>query len=71
MIQVVPMVDYCWDSKDKISEVELHTIRSRLSAGILSKARRGELALTLPVGLVRDELGVVQKDPNREVINRN
>lgn len=56
--------------KGQISEVELHTIRSRLNAGILSKAERGELALTLPVGLVRDELGVVHKDPNREVIDR-
>lgn len=56
--------------KGQISEVELHTIRSRLNAGILSKAQRGELALTLPVGLVRNELGVVDKDPNREVIDR-
>jgi DNA invertase Pin-like site-specific DNA recombinase len=56
--------------KGQISEVELHTIRSRLNAGILSKAQRGELALTLPVGLVRNELGVVNKHPNREVIDR-
>lgn len=56
--------------KGQISEVELHTIRSRLNAGILSKAGRGELALTLPVGLVRNELGVVNKHPNREVIDR-
>lgn len=53
--------------KGQISELELHTIRARLTAGILSKASRGELALTLPIGLVRDELGVVHKDPNREV----
>lgn len=39
--------------KGQISELELHTIRSRLNAGLLSKAERGELALTLPVGLVR------------------
>lgn len=56
--------------KGQISEVELHTIRARLTAGILSKAQRGELGLTLPVGLVRDELGVVHKDPNREVQDR-
>lgn len=56
--------------KGQISEVELYTIRARLTAGILNKAERGELALTLPVGLVRDELGVVQKDPNREVQER-
>ena len=39
--------------KGQISELELHTIRARLTAGILSKAQRGELALTLPIGLVR------------------
>ncbi len=36
--------------------MELHTIKARLTAGILNKAQRGELALSLPVGLVRDEL---------------
>lgn len=51
--------------KGQISEMELHTIRARLTAGILNKAERGELALSLPVGLVRDELEVVHKDPNR------
>jgi DNA invertase Pin-like site-specific DNA recombinase len=56
--------------KGQISEVELYTIRSRLTAGILNKAERGELALSLPVGLIRDELGVVHKDPNREVQER-
>jgi DNA invertase Pin-like site-specific DNA recombinase len=56
--------------KGLISELELHTIRSRLSAGLLNKARRGELALRLPVGLVRDELGRVVKHPNREVQDR-
>lgn len=39
--------------KGTISELELHTIRSRLTAGLIAKAQRGELALTLPVGLVR------------------
>jgi DNA invertase Pin-like site-specific DNA recombinase len=56
--------------KGTISEVELHTIRGRLTAGLLSKARRGELALPLPAGLVRDASGVVTKDPNREVRDR-
>jgi DNA invertase Pin-like site-specific DNA recombinase len=56
--------------KGQISEVELHTIRARLTAGIINKAQRGELGLTLPVGLIRDELGVVHKDPNREVQDR-
>ena len=56
--------------KGQISEVELYTIRVRLTAGILNKAQRGELGLTLPVGLVRDEQGVVSFDPNREVTDR-
>src|SRR5512134_351757 len=40
--------------KGTISEVELHTMRGRLTAGLLSKAERGELALHLPAGLTRD-----------------
>src|SRR5919204_2226521 len=56
--------------KGQLSELELHTIRARMTAGLLNKAERGELALTLPVGLVRDALGRVVKDPNREVQDR-
>ncbi|MBX9256210.1 recombinase family protein [Desmonostoc muscorum CCALA 125] len=56
--------------KGQISEVELYTIRARLTAGIINKAQRGELGLALPVGLVRDELGIVSKDPNREIQDR-
>lgn len=56
--------------KGTISELELHTIRSRLTAGLIAKATRGDLALTLPVGLVRDPSGVVLKDPNIAVQER-
>src|SRR5437660_7510187 len=56
--------------KGQLSELELHTIRARLTAGLLNKAERGELALTLPVGLVRDALGKVHKDSNREIQDR-
>jgi DNA invertase Pin-like site-specific DNA recombinase len=45
----------------------MHTLRGRLTAGILSKAERGELALTLPTGLVRREDGDVEKHPDQEV----
>jgi len=55
--------------KGQISELELHTIRARLTAGILSKAERGELELTLPTGLVRND-GVVTKHPSAEVRQR-
>nr|WP_249810806.1 recombinase family protein [Bradyrhizobium sp. 17] len=40
--------------KGAIYELELHTIRSRLTAGLLAKAERGELAVMLPIGLMRD-----------------
>ena len=53
--------------KGQLAEVELSTIRARLTAGLLNKAQRGELALSLPVGLSRNALAQVNKDPNREV----
>lgn len=56
--------------KGQISELELHTIKARLTAGLLNKAQRGELALSLPVGLTRDPLGRVVKRPDREVQDR-
>ena len=56
--------------KGTISEVELHTLRGRLTAGLLSKAERGELAMLLPAGLVRSTHGVVTKHPDREVQER-
>ncbi len=56
--------------KGAISELELHTLRGRLTAGILSKAERGELALALPTGLVRHDDGRVEKHPDQEVRDR-
>nr|WP_245473724.1 recombinase family protein [Bradyrhizobium zhanjiangense] len=56
--------------KGTISELELHTIRSRMTTGLLAKAERGELALQLRAGFVRDPSGVVTKDPNLEVQGR-
>jgi DNA invertase Pin-like site-specific DNA recombinase len=56
--------------KGQLSELELHTIRARLTAGLLNKAQRGELAMKLPVGLERETNGVVHKDPNKEVQTR-
>jgi DNA invertase Pin-like site-specific DNA recombinase len=53
--------------KGLIAELELHTLRRRMTDGLLNKARRGELAQRLPAGLVRDALGQVTKDPNQEV----
>jgi len=56
--------------KGQLSELELHTIRARMTAGLLNKAERGELALQLPTGLERLPGGRVVKDPNREVQDR-
>jgi len=53
--------------KGILSEIELHTLRGRLIAGVQNKARRGELALALPAGLLRLEDGRAVKDPNLQV----
>jgi DNA invertase Pin-like site-specific DNA recombinase len=50
-----------------VSEVELHCIQARLQGARLSKARRGELALPLPVGYVRGRDGQIEVDPDQEV----
>src|SRR5450755_1201759 len=53
--------------KGAMSEAELHILRSRLRGGVLSKARRGELRTSLPVGLIYDPLGKVALDPDAAV----
>ena len=53
--------------KGQISEAELHFLRARLRGGILSKARRGELVMALPVGLVYDGAGHVILDPDTAI----
>jgi DNA invertase Pin-like site-specific DNA recombinase len=53
--------------KGTISEAELHLIRQRMSSGRLAKARRGELAMPLPVGFVRRPSGEVVLDPDEQV----
>jgi DNA invertase Pin-like site-specific DNA recombinase len=56
--------------KGQLSEFELHTIRSRLNAGLLNKAQRGDLGLSLPIGLIRQADGQVLKNPNQEIQGR-
>lgn len=56
--------------KGQISEMELHTLKGRLTAGLVNKAKRGELALKLPAGFIRDKQERVFKDPNLEVQSR-
>jgi DNA invertase Pin-like site-specific DNA recombinase len=56
--------------KGLIAELELYTLRARLTAGLLQKAQRGELALTLPAGLMRDLSGQIVLNPDQEVQDR-
>jgi len=53
--------------KGTISEAELHLIRQRMWSGRLAKARRGELAVPLPVGYTRRPSGEVVLDPDEQV----
>ncbi|MBI2527760.1 MAG: recombinase family protein [Candidatus Rokubacteria bacterium] len=53
--------------KGTMSEAELHVLHARLQGGILNKARRGELRLALPAGLVHDAAGRVVRDPDARV----
>src|SRR6266567_366736 len=53
--------------KGALSEAELHFIRARLRGGQLSKARRGELVMPLPIGLVYDAAGHVVLDPDTAI----
>jgi DNA invertase Pin-like site-specific DNA recombinase len=53
--------------KGTISEAELFTLRCRLHEGRWNKARRGELARSLPVGYVRSDAGQMVKHPDRHV----
>src|SRR5882724_6674843 len=53
--------------KGTMSEAELHVLRARLRGGIVNKARRGELWITPPVGLVYNSTGEVILDPDKQV----
>jgi len=53
--------------KGTMSEAELHILKSRLQGGILNKARRGELEMPLPIGLVYDGAGRVVLDPDLQI----
>jgi DNA invertase Pin-like site-specific DNA recombinase len=53
--------------KGTMSEAELHVLRARLQGGLVNKARRGELKLPLPVGLMYDTRERVVLDPDQQV----
>jgi DNA invertase Pin-like site-specific DNA recombinase len=56
--------------KGTLSAWELHTLRARMTAGLLPQAARGDLALTRPTGLEREAQGRVPQDPNLDVPSR-
>ena len=51
-----------------LSEAELHFLKGRMRGGMINKARRGELEMRPPVGLVYREDGVPILDPDAEVL---
>jgi DNA invertase Pin-like site-specific DNA recombinase len=53
--------------KGTMSEAELHILKARMRGGQLNKARRGELEMGPPVGLVYRADGVIDLDPDAEV----
>jgi DNA invertase Pin-like site-specific DNA recombinase len=53
--------------KGLLAEAELHLIRQRLDGGLRNKAARGELELSLPVGLDREENGPIALSADEQV----
>ncbi len=53
--------------KGTMSEAELHLIRARMRGGLLNKAKRGELATPLPLGLAYDDESRVVLDPDQQI----
>jgi DNA invertase Pin-like site-specific DNA recombinase len=53
--------------KGAMSEAELHLLKARMRGGVLNKARRGELEMAPPIGLVYREDGALILDPDLEV----
>jgi DNA invertase Pin-like site-specific DNA recombinase len=53
--------------KGTMSEAELHFIKARMRGGMLNKARRGELEMSPPVGLIYRDDSALILDPDAEV----
>jgi len=50
-----------------MSEAELHILKARMRGGVLNKARRGDLLMGPPIGLIYKEDGTLAPDPDAEV----
>jgi DNA invertase Pin-like site-specific DNA recombinase len=53
--------------KGELSQAELHVLKARMRGGVLNKARRGELEMGPPVGLVYGPEGTIVLDPDQEI----
>jgi DNA invertase Pin-like site-specific DNA recombinase len=53
--------------KGEFSQAELHFLKARMRGGVLNKARRGELQMAPPIGLVYLPDGSIRLDPDQEV----
>ena len=53
--------------KGTMSEAELHVLGARLQGGIRNKARRGELEVPLPIGLVYAGDGSITLEPDEQI----
>jgi DNA invertase Pin-like site-specific DNA recombinase len=53
--------------KGELSQAELHVLKTRMRGGVLNKARRGELEMGPPVGLVYRPDASIALDPDQEV----
>ncbi|HEV2728525.1 MAG TPA: recombinase family protein [Terriglobales bacterium] len=53
--------------KGELSQAELHFLKARMRGGVLNKARRGELEMRPPIGLVYLPDGSMGIDPDREI----
>src|SRR6266571_1353113 len=56
-----------WHVLPEMQYTVLFVLRARLQGGILNKARRGALKLTLPIGLCYTESDTIVLDPNVQV----
>lgn len=64
---MIPATSTTASCSGSMSEAELHLLKARLRGGALSKARRGELKQSLPVGFVHDGADKTVKDPDASV----
>jgi len=53
--------------KGTMPEAELHFLKARMRGGMINKARRGELEMRPPAGLVYRDDGILILDPDAEV----